>query len=349
MGLCWHSREALSNKIIPLRQKNSLINGNEENKKETENILNISDDVNEDEMKKNKNTKISIDTKQECSSYNNSYIKYKQNILVCRYHKKAIRCCTILKDGRLVTCSDDKSIIVYNSKTFKIDLEIKEHIGKVNQVIKLKSGILASSSNDATIKLFNIKKNNYEFLQTLFESYYPIYKIYELNNEKLISCPYDVKEIINNIIVYSIINNKYTKEYQLETDGPCLNVIQTKKKEICIRDNKICFYDLFKRKIITKLNNIEAAGNSCFNMITKDLLLITGDNTLYIINVIQHNLVRKIDTPDSDCICTSIRLKKNIILTGDTNHMIKQWKLKGDNLKLISLKKMLIIVEYLPC
>ena len=35
---------------IYFNTENSLINGNEEIKKETENILNISEDVNEDEM-----------------------------------------------------------------------------------------------------------------------------------------------------------------------------------------------------------------------------------------------------------------------------------------------------------
>ena len=317
MGLNWHSRGASSKKTIQLRPSNSLINENEENKKNTENIVNISDNDSKDETEKNKITKISIDTNQKCS-----YNKTMENILVCRYHKKDIRSCIILKDRRIATCSDDELIIVYNSKTFKIDLKIKEHTNSVFQILQLKSGILASSSKDTTIKLFNIKKNKYEILQTLNDKFVPIYKIYELNNQKLLSCPYEVKDI-GHIIVYSIKNDKYRKEYQIETDGPSFNVIQTKQNEICIEDNKICFYDLFEQKVIIKLNNIKAAGNGCFNMIAKELLLITGDKTLYIINVIQHNLVRIIDAPNSDCICTSIRFKKNIILTGDNKHMIK--------------------------
>ena len=38
-----------------------------------------------------------------------------------------ILCSTVLKNGRFVIGSWDKSIIIYNNKTFKSDLIIKEH------------------------------------------------------------------------------------------------------------------------------------------------------------------------------------------------------------------------------
>ena len=41
------------------------------------------------------------------------------------YHTDSVYCSTVLKDGRFVTSSFDKSIIIYNNKTFKPDLIIK--------------------------------------------------------------------------------------------------------------------------------------------------------------------------------------------------------------------------------
>ena len=67
-----------------------------------------------------------------------------------------IRCSTVLKDGRFVTGSGDKSIIIYNNKTFVPDLIIKEHKSYVNCIIQLSSGELVSCSSDNSIKLNNI-------------------------------------------------------------------------------------------------------------------------------------------------------------------------------------------------
>ena len=82
-------------------------------------------------------------------------------------HSESVFCSTKLKDGRFATGSKDKSIIIYNKKTFKPDLTIKEHSGPVYCIIQLSSGILASCSEDKTIKLYNINGNEYKVIQTL--------------------------------------------------------------------------------------------------------------------------------------------------------------------------------------
>ena len=87
----------------------------------------------------------------------------------------------MLKDGRFVTGSDDHSIIIYNNKTFKPDLTIKEHSGYVYCIIQLRSGILASGSADKTIKLYEINGNEYKVIQTLTYHTNSVYKIKEKN------------------------------------------------------------------------------------------------------------------------------------------------------------------------
>ena len=74
-------------------------------------------------------------------------------------------------------------------------------------------------------------------------------------------------------------------------------------------------------------------------MINKDLLLIPGQDTISIINVNKYNLVRKIDVNGSYYICGICLLNDNILLTGDCNKIIRQWKIEGDNLILISQKE----------
>ena len=74
-------------------------------------------------------------------------------------------------------------------------------------------------------------------------------------------------------------------------------------------------------------------------MITKSLLLIGGFNILFIINVNTHYLINRIDISNSGFISNACILNNNILLTSDSNSKIKQWKIEGDNLILISEKE----------
>ena len=82
-------------------------------------------------------------------------------------HTNYVICLCILNDGRLVSGSEDKSMIIYNKITYQPDIIIKEHNSGICCIIQLSSGILASCSDDNTIKLFNINGMKYEILQTL--------------------------------------------------------------------------------------------------------------------------------------------------------------------------------------
>ena len=74
-------------------------------------------------------------------------------------------------------------------------------------------------------------------------------------------------------------------------------------------------------------------------MISKDLLLITEKNKISIINVNSYNLIKTINLDNSGWICVACMLNKDMILTGDNNKRIIQWKIENDNLKLISIKE----------
>ena len=289
----------------------------------------------EDELNKYK----SINNNNNDNTYNNFNIQFKKPIHKLNYHTGPIWCSTVLKDGRFVTGSKDKSIIIYNNKTFKPDLTIKEHSKDVNCIIQLRSGILASGSLDNTIKLYNINGNEYKVIQTLTYHTDWVNKIIELKNNQLVSCSSD-----KSIIFYFKDNNEYIKDYSISTNGCNGPVIQTKDNEICFYEDTnsaLCFYDLLERKIITKINNI-SVSNYIFDslvMMTKDLLLATGENKLSIININLHNIIRTIDVSDSSRILCACMLNENILLTGDDNKRIIQWKIEGDNLQLISKKE----------
>ena len=275
-------------------------------------------------------------------NYHDNLIHNLELVCKCKYHTADIIYPIVLNDGRFATYSIDKSIIIYNNRTFKPDLIIKKETYAVIYILQLSSGMLASSSTDNTIKIFNIKNNNYKIIQTLND--HSAFKIIELNNKKLVSC-----SIGFSIMIYSKDNNgKYIKDCNIKLKNKingmnrCICVIETKKNELFFAElyDSIYFYDIIKRKMINKINNIMSSKNSnSFQMITKDLLLITGNQKLYIINVNQHNLVRVVKVPGSSMIYFSFILNQNIIITGDALKNLIQWRIEGDNLKLISKKE----------
>ena len=264
--------------------------------------------------------------------YSNDFnIGLKEPIHILKYHTNFVNCLTVMNDGRLVSGSDDKSIIIYNKETYKPDIIIKEHSDAVRYIIQLSSGILASCSWDNSIKLFNIKENKYEVLQTLNDHKHWVNKIIELKNKALVSCSHD-----RSIIFYIKDNIKYKKDYQISTNGSCWNIIQTKDNEICYNEyDTICFYDLLERKVKSSISNI---SNENMIMMTKDLLIITGKNKISIINVNNYKL-RIINVPEAGCILGVCILNQNMLLTGDDQSTIRQWRIDDDNLILISKKE----------
>ena len=74
-------------------------------------------------------------------------------------------------------------------------------------------------------------------------------------------------------------------------------------------------------------------------MISKELLFISGENKISIININKYKLIKEIEASNSGWINGACMLNENIILTGDEKSIIREWKIEGDNLILISKKE----------
>ena len=98
------------------------------------------------------------------------------------------------------------------------------------------------------------------------------------------------------------------------------------------------FWYKWKKKK-SSISNISKIGLSPFILISKELLFICGENKISIININEYELIRKIEVSNSGWINGACMLNENIILTGDSNSNIKEWKIEGDNLILISTKE----------
>lgn len=302
-------------KIIELNVNNVLNMNNESN---INNKLKENNTVNNNIIENNDNLSDDFDVKFKNPIYSGK----------CHYIYRAI----LLDDGRFAIC-DDETINIYNNKTFKPDLTINE---KTDYILQLSTGNLAFCSKKKTIIIFNIENNVYQILQILYGHTKNIFELIELNNEKLVSCSQDA-----SLILYSKNNENYHFQYQIKTPVRCESVIQTKDNEICyyLMGGVIYFYNLIKKAIINKITKIKLAGKKFFNMMSKDLLAITGEKNFSIIDVNQYNIVRIIKVPDFSGTAVTCMLNENIILTGDHDGKIKKWRIEDDNLKLIYTKE----------
>ena len=138
-------------------------------------------------------------------------------------NKEGVYSLLILKDQRIASCSGDKAIRIFNSKTFKIEIEIKEHSNLINFIAQLKNGNLISCSSDETIKIFKLfDDNSYKVEQTLNEHKLYVKKVIELNNNFLVSSSLDRTLIIweknenENYIIKFMIEEGYYADNILE-------------------------------------------------------------------------------------------------------------------------------------
>ena len=266
-------------------------------------------------------------------------IASKQLISKISCHDLFVACLCKLDDGRLVSASRDHSIIIYNKITFKPDLIIKEHKRSIKYLIKIYKNKLVSCSD--RIRIFKIIDNNYEVAQFLDYHKESVNKIIELKNNNLVSC----SENDNSIIFYSKKDDdKYEKYYQISTNDGVDSIVQTKESEICYsifikkHTDSIVFYDLSERKTKKKINGIQHSGFP-FNMITKNLLIIGGNDMMFIINVDVYQLVRKVEIRNHGWYNGFCKLSENMFLTGGSDGIIRQWKIKGDDISLIYQKE----------
>ena len=271
--------------------------------------------------------------------YSDFSIGVKEPIYKLKYHSGNVLALTVLNDGRLVSGSRDSKIIIYNSSTYKPDLIIKEHEGGILCISLLSTGLLASCSDDKTIKIFKIKGLEYEIVQTLKYHSDSVLKIIELKNKKLVSSSSD-----SSIIFYNKDKSQYKNEFKISTNGTCSSIIQTKDNEICYseyNDNKICFFDFTEKKTKAFISNISKRNytDEWFLIINKELMVIPGENILTIVNILTYKISKIIKVPESIWNLGICKINDNMILTGDRAKTLRQWKIEGNNLTLISKKE----------
>ena len=73
-------------------------------------------------------------------------------------------------------------------------------------------------------------------------------------------------------------------------------------------------------------------------MISKNLLLIPGENKISLININEYKLFSIIEVAGASWLLGVCMLNENMIIMGSYSKILYQWKIEGNNLILISKK-----------
>ena len=252
----------------------------------------------------------------------------------------------ILKDGRLAASSS--FIIIYNKKTFKSEITIKEHSGYVHYITQLKNNNFVSVGDDCYINIYNIFEDKYLVLQKVKAHTGNIYKLRELDNDRFMTCSSD-----SYIKFFFKENNEYKEDYSFQdgdsSNNYIFNILRTKEGEIAyfqevyeksIWNYYIKFYDIKSRKKIesAKVNCVYNNVDNLF-MISKIFLLVGVKNSILIFDINQHRQIKEIKCDNSDFISSFFKLDERTLLSGDSKGQLRQWIINEDNLILENTKE----------
>ena len=271
---------------------------------------------------------------------NNKEFKFDEyvNILTLNYNIGSIYCLKILDDGRLAAGDEYSNLIIYGKETFVPDIIINNNLGFLLNFTQLKNkNIICSFFLDNTLKIIKIKnKNEYENIQIIKNAHNdPISKIIELKNENIITFSYDYSFKIwklNN-------NNQYELIYQFKDISVICDGLETKDNEEILYSlntypQSLIFYNLNKNAKIKIFDNLNLTVSFVGERIIKlnnNEIAIAGIQKVYLIDINKYCILNEI-TSDY-CNLSILKLPNNILLIGDTNMTITQYRI--DNNKII--------------
>lgn len=274
--------------------------------------------------------------------------------------KEEITDIIITKYGHTVISTINGKIEIYNPKYFNLFTSKQFQTTRINTICEVDKNNIAIGSDDNTIKILNIlEKDKIETIQNLNEHKYPVIQIIFLSNGQICSLDLD-----NNIILYKrklkgyVFNGKLRKGFFSYS-----SIFQVNEEEIIcsstnegikfwslnysIQDYKIKGMRIEDYKDIYKIKNILLnPGKNVFCNVNKEIVGALGLDCIYLINIIRHDIDKKInfDNVFFSCIFTlsdgTFLLSQNDIVNF-SHRTIVQYKINdsGEKWDVISKKE----------
>ena len=215
-------------------------------------------------------------------------------------HSGKINCLIELSKGDFISCSDDKTIKIFDSSHYyQNKLTISPHLDIITYLLKISDNYILSSSFDKSIKLIQISENNNYFIKQKITFHNgKINKLIMLKNNKIVSCGSD-----SLIIIYQY--NQSENNINLDKKIICKNLgidnIIEFEKNNCLyafseSSNSIEIYNLDNLELVNKIDNINYIGGNKGGVLYKnEYLIFCIINGFSILNLNSNQIEKKIE------------------------------------------------------
>ena len=230
---------------------------------------------------------------------NKTKYNYSKSYKCSSAHWEKTECVCELYNGNIATCGNDLTIKLWERFKNQSYASLVGHTGTILSILQLKNGLLASASADKTIRIWDIK-----FLQTvkvLSEHQESVIKLYQLKNSKFISCSVD-----GTLRIWDPLQN-YTSTMLKGHKDAVESVVEIQAGVIasCSLDEHIRIWDTYMKKCQKKIK-VKRTLIDIDYYITGDLLVISGDKRLMIINYELGKIINEyVSSNEIYCLCHS--------------------------------------------
>ena len=208
-----------------------------------------------------------------------------------------------LKDGRLISSSNDYTLNIYSNKdSFELQLSIKEHSSYLRFFTQLNNDKIISCSDDKTMNIIKlINDNKYIVEQKLQGHNNGVWNVIEIKENELISVSKD-----NTMKKWELNNeNKYecTKTITFQNSSGHCNILKINENEFVTsscNDKCLKFWNLYNYSNISTINNIEIEWTfRTMCILGDDLICVGGKESkgFYLIKISTHQLIKNILGP----------------------------------------------------
>jgi len=266
-------------------------------------------------------------------------IKYNKNFFLKNIFslemKSNINCIIELQNKEFAISTSNGEINIFSNNTFQKNLSINAHKDSIWEIIQLKNELIASCSDDNTIKFWNIyshKKNKFEFefinseevgIQTikqinenlLISSSYNKLKIWDLNTKKVVKIFEGHQKDIMSICLFNdnkIISGSYDKTIKIWD-------INNNECEKTLKGHKSYVWKIIKIKMKKYQNNNYDLIASCSTDKTIKIWDINSEKILI-------NLEGHIFT-----VLNILQLKNEKLISCSYDNSIKIWNLNTES------------------
>ena len=214
-------------------------------------------------------------------------IKYNELTLshsISTSNKSAINKVTYLKDGRIAACSNDKTIGIYNIKTYTCEIILIAHDSLIFDIIQLDNSKLVSccARGSKEIKVWSLSQTTLTCDKTILSGYtYDIYSLVKLSKNRFATASFDLIKIWSSNEPYDLVKTI--------TVDPVNSMLQLREKEIlaCCGGNsgKVQFINLETYNVESEISGVKCLVLKGIAQIDENKLMISGLNEIFIVNM----------------------------------------------------------------